>query len=169
MRHGLRIMLMGAAIGLAAPAFARGESPAAEPAMGGPTDAPAYLTDTPGDLAAILDARIAALKTVLQLTPDQAALWPAVEAVIRDNATKARARADARYEGPQPADFLEVLTRITRAEAERGAGINAFVEAFGPLAQTLSTEQMRRVPPFLGMIDYPYGEQPSAQIWIVEE
>ena len=39
---------------------------------------------TTEDRAALVDARIAALRTGLRLTPDQEKNWPAVETAIRD-------------------------------------------------------------------------------------
>jgi hypothetical protein len=39
---------------------------------------------SPEDRAAFTDARIAAVKAGLKLTPDQEKLWPPVEAAVRD-------------------------------------------------------------------------------------
>lgn len=48
---------------------------------------------SPEDRAAFLDARIAALKAGLELTPDQAKNWPAFEQALRD---RAQLRAELR-------------------------------------------------------------------------
>ena len=45
---------------------------------------------SPAELKALTDARIAATKDVLKLTPEQARFWPAIENAIR-------ARAEARH------------------------------------------------------------------------
>ena len=52
---------------------------------------------SPEDRAAFIDARIAALKAGLELTPDQAKNWPAFEQALRDMAQAARrAQSSAR-------------------------------------------------------------------------
>lgn len=48
------------------------------------------------DRAAFVDAKIAAVKAGLQLTPDQEKLWPPVEAAVRDFAKQRIALANAR-------------------------------------------------------------------------
>src|ERR1700757_2705405 len=57
----------------------------------------------PEDRAAFVDARIAAVKAGLKLTPDQDKLWPPVETAVRDFAKlrmdRANARMNAREEG----------------------------------------------------------------------
>src|SRR5712664_340836 len=50
----------------------------------------------PEDRAALTDARIAAVKTGLKLTPEQEKLWPPVEAAVRDLAKLRIDRANAR-------------------------------------------------------------------------
>ena len=51
---------------------------------------------SPEDRAAFADARIAAVKAGLKLTPDQEKLWPPVEAAVRDFAKMRIDRANAR-------------------------------------------------------------------------
>jgi zinc resistance-associated protein len=48
------------------------------------------------DIAAFTDACIAALKTALNLTPDQEKNWPAVEQALRDISKERLARREAR-------------------------------------------------------------------------
>src|SRR6266851_10376429 len=50
----------------------------------------------PEDRAAFTDARIAAVKAGLKLTPDQEKLWPPVETAVRDFAKLRIDRANAR-------------------------------------------------------------------------
>src|SRR5258706_10669833 len=50
----------------------------------------------PEDRAAFTDARIAAVKAGLKLTPDQEKLWPPVEAAVRDLAKLRIDRANPR-------------------------------------------------------------------------
>src|SRR3981189_2446225 len=58
----------------------------------------------PEDRAAFADARIAAVKAGLKLTPDQEKLWPPVEAAVRDLAKlridRAHARMNAERDSP---------------------------------------------------------------------
>src|SRR6476660_3377729 len=62
------------------------------------------------DISAFTDARIAALKAGLRLTPDQEKNWPAFESAVRDMA-KARAERWAMHQEEQPSadpvDWLE--------------------------------------------------------------
>src|SRR5665213_1531398 len=51
---------------------------------------------SPEDRAAFTDARIAAVKAGLKLTPDQDKLWPPVETAVRDFAKLRIDRANAR-------------------------------------------------------------------------
>lgn len=123
---------------------------------------------TAEDAAAILDARLAALKTVLRLTPDQEKLWPPVEAAIRDAVKGAVARREKRMSAPPPATVLDVLGQVADAEEARGKALRAFVDAAKPLVAALTPAQRNRIPTFLGVHDS--GEAPaSAQLWIFEE
>src|SRR6202161_4954436 len=58
---------------------------------------------SPEDRAAFADARIAAVKAGLKLTPDQEKLWPPVEAAARDFAKLRIDRANARMKARQDA------------------------------------------------------------------
>ena len=63
------------------------------------------------DVSAFMDARIAALKAGLRLTPDQEKNWPAFESAVRDMA-KARAERWAMRQHEQPpAGSVEWLER----------------------------------------------------------
>src|SRR5215218_4806621 len=74
----------------------------------------------PEDRAAFADARIAAVKAGLKLTPDQEKLWPPVEAAVRDFAKlridRANARMNASRDDTQKPD--DPVTRLRdRADA----------------------------------------------------
>ncbi len=56
---------------------------------------------SPEDMAAFTDARIAALKAGLELTPDQAKNWPAFEQALRDMAQLRIQRMQAREAAAQ--------------------------------------------------------------------
>lgn len=135
------------------------------PSAGGPPPGAPYTAE---DAAAILDARLAALKTVLKLTPDQEKLWSPVEAAIRDAVKGAIARREKRMSAPPPASVLDVLGHVADAEEARGKALRTFVDAAKPLVATLTPAQRNRIPTFLGVHDT--GEAPStAQLWIFEE
>ncbi|GGC54441.1 Spy/CpxP family protein refolding chaperone [Chelatococcus reniformis] len=171
-------LLGAAAIGAAlvtGPAWA--QQPAAAPPAGqtmaapaaGQADAGAPPPYSAEDARAILNARLAALKAVIELTPEQDKLWPALETAVRDIVKDAAQRRAQRSQQPPPATFLDVLGRIADAEETRGKDLRRFVEAAKPFVASLSDAQKRRVPAFLGMTDHPGGPQPSAQIWLFEE
>src|SRR6516225_8461649 len=61
------------------------------------------------DRAAFLDARLAALRAGLRLTPEQDKAWPAFEQASRDLAT-----LRARPFGPGPDESLDPVQRIQR-------------------------------------------------------
>jgi len=146
---------------------------AQETAPADPEDPPAGIDIldiyTEADAAAVLAARIAALKTVLELTPDQEKLWAPVETSIRQIATDSAKRKAERTVADPPTDFLTILERIADAEAERADDLKAFVAAARPLVDALTEEQKRRAPAFLGLVESGYGPQPTSQLWLFEE
>ena len=125
--------------------------------------APAY---TAADLEAVLNARIAALKAVIGLTPEQEKLWPAVEAAIRD-AARSNAERFKQRQAAKPGDFLDVLGQVADGEEARAKEIRKFIAAAKPLIATLTPDQKRRMPAYLGMTDYP--GQPSGGLWVFQE
>jgi hypothetical protein len=71
------------------------------------------------DISAFMDARIAALKAGLRLTPDQEKNWPAFESAVRDMA-KARAQRWAMRQHEQPpADPLKGCNSMQTRSATR--------------------------------------------------
>jgi len=96
----------------------------------------------------LTDARIGIVKAVLQLTPEQAKYWPAVEEAIR-------ARAQTRYQriaavaerlGQQRAvDPVDLLRGRADALAQRAAGLKKLADAWQPLYQSLSPDQKQRM------------------------
>ena len=100
------------------------------------------------DMNILTDARLGIVKAVLQLTPEQAKYWPAVEEAVR-------ARAEARYRRiaavaewlsqQHDVDPIELLRGRANALAERAAGLNKLVDAWQPLYQSLDPDQKQRV------------------------
>src|SRR3981189_2181587 len=73
---------------------------------------------TADDIAAFTDARIAAIKTALKLTPAQEKNWPAVEQALRDISKERIAQREARAAARQP-------TAATGRLRERAAGLTS--------------------------------------------
>jgi len=99
---------------------------------------------SPGDIKAFTDARVAALKAGLELTPEQEKNWPAVEAAIRDMA-KARAdRVAARANEQPPSDPVECLHRRAERLGTVAAGLKKLADAEEPLYKSLDDAQKQR-------------------------
>ncbi len=96
------------------------------------------------DVSAFMDARIAALKAGLRLTPDQEKNWPAFESAVRDMA-KARAERWAMRQSKQtPADPVEWLERRADALGKAAVGLKKLADAEGPLYKSLDDAQKHR-------------------------
>jgi hypothetical protein len=103
------------------------------------------------DRAAFLDARIAALKAGLELTPDQAKNWPAFEQGLRDMAQLRAERRKARearelqagQDQPRPAPF-ERLAHRADALAKTSAVLKRIADAGAPLYMSLTDTQKER-------------------------
>jgi len=97
------------------------------------------------DAGAYLEARIAALHSGLQLTPEQERLWPPFEQAVREVAKLRQEGARQRGGGPSGADDL--MARIERradALTRRGTALRALAQAAAPLWQSLDDGQKRR-------------------------
>ncbi|MBS9479147.1 Spy/CpxP family protein refolding chaperone [Ancylobacter radicis] len=130
-------LLASVAFGVAAPNL-RGD---------GPRPTPQQMAENAG---AMSDARIAALKAGLKLTPDQEKLWPALEAALRDSSQQ---RIDRRLEHREeraekgPDDRPDVIERLReRADGmlERGEALKKVADAADPLFKTLDDQQKHR-------------------------
>jgi hypothetical protein len=106
----------------------------------------------PEDRAALADARIAAVKTGLKLSPDQEKLWPPVEAAVRDfvklRIDRANARMQARRNDDTPDTQPDPMMRLSeRADrmAATAAALKKIADAADPLYKTLDDGQKRRL------------------------
>ena len=99
------------------------------------------------DLNALTDARIGIVKAALQLTPEQAKYWPAVEEAIRNRAMgrQVRLAAQARQRDQGDSDFVDVVRRRADALAQRSAELKQLADAWQPLSATLTPEQKQRL------------------------
>jgi LTXXQ motif family protein len=104
---------------------------------------------SPEDRAAFVDARIAALKAGLELTPDQAKNWPAFEQALRDMA-KLRAERiaarEAREQNPSqaPAAPFDRLAQRADNMAKASAILKHIAETGQPLYMSLNDGQKER-------------------------
>ena len=108
---------------------------------------------SPEDRAAFADARIAAVKAGLKLTPDQEKLWPPVESAVRDFAKLRIDRANARINAPRddaqdaqkPDDPVARLRERADTMATTAAAMKRIADAADPLYKTLDDGQKRRL------------------------
>ena len=96
------------------------------------------------DIKAFTDARVAALKAGLELTPDQEKNWPAVEAAIRDMAKARVDRMAARINEQPPSDPVERLHRRAERLGTVAAGLKKLADAEDPLYKSLDDAQKQR-------------------------
>jgi hypothetical protein len=109
------------------------------------------------DWKTLTDLRIDLVKGALQLTPDQAKYWPAIEEAIRNRAKDRQARLEKIVEtvgkradeGPMEVlrnrDPVNFLNRRADALAQRSADLRKLAEAWQPLYEILKPEQKRRM------------------------
>ncbi len=107
---------------------------------------------SPEDRAAFTDARIAAVKAGLKLTPDQEKLWPPVEAAVRDFAKLRIDRANARMnaerdsqDSQKPSDPVARLRDRADTMTATAAAMKRIADAADPLYKTLDDGQKRRL------------------------
>jgi zinc resistance-associated protein len=98
------------------------------------------------DRAAYLDARIAALKAGLELTPDQAKNWPAFEQALREMAKLRAERRAARELGQTQAPNAPLDKLAERADnmAKASTVLKQIAEAGKPLYMSLNDAQKER-------------------------
>ena len=101
------------------------------------------------DMAAFTDARIAALKAGLELSPDQAKNWPSFEQAVRDMAQlrmQRMQRLQVRQADDQtpPATPFERLSRRADNMAKASAALKKVADAGAPLYQSLNDDQKDR-------------------------
>jgi hypothetical protein len=93
------------------------------------------------DAGAYLEARISALHSGLQLTPEQERLWPAFEQAYRESA---KLRLERGSEPPSADDPVARMQRRADALTRRAAAAKALAEAAAPLWQSFGDGQKRR-------------------------
>src|SRR6516162_17091 len=96
------------------------------------------------DLRAFGEARLAALKAGLSLTPEQARNWPAFEQAARDFSKLRIDRRLAQRSAPPSNDPVERLRRRATAMSDTGAALKKLADATEPLYKSLDENQKRR-------------------------
>lgn len=108
---------------------------------------------SPEDRAAFVDARIAGLKAVLRLTPEQERHWPAFEAALREGAAFRAERRNERMQrwremrenrdAARP-DPIQRLRAASERMAASAAIMKKIADAGAPLYASLDDNQKRR-------------------------
>ena len=141
MRQAVSAILIAAGVLATSQALAQQRGPATDGARGGER----FSRMSSEDRAAFVDARIAALRAGLRLTPEQEKNWPAVETAMRD---LAKQRADARQRMRDARGSSDPITRLRAAAdamGERSAGLKRLADASEPLYRSLDEAQKRRL------------------------
>lgn len=96
------------------------------------------------DRAPVVDARIAALKADLKLTPDQEKNWPAYEAALR-NLAKLRVE---RYQETKSTNPVELLRQRAEDLSSASAALKQLADAEEPLFNSFDDAQKHRLATF---------------------
>lgn len=101
------------------------------------------------DKAAFLDARIAALKAGLKLTPAQEKFWPAVETALRDYEKAKKEKTGewrkAAHEEHQHKDLIDHLRKKAQFLSAYAAETAKLADAAKPLYDSLDDAQKHRL------------------------
>jgi LTXXQ motif family protein len=122
----------------------------ASPSFADESDHPHRHRMSAEDRAALLDARIAALKAGLKLTPEQEKNWEPLEAAIRGQA-KERAERFAAWrekreneDEDEHHDLMDRLQMRSQWMTQRAADLDKLIAAAKPLYESLDDGQKRR-------------------------
>ena len=96
------------------------------------------------DLRSFGEARLAALKAGLTLTPDQEKNWPAFEQAARDFGKVRMDRRMAMRNAPPSDDPVERLRQRATSLTDTGAALKKLADATDPLYKSLDENQKRR-------------------------
>ncbi len=141
MRHAVSAILIAAGVLAVSPALAQQRGPATDGARGGER----FARLSTEDRAALVDARIAALRAGLRLTPDQDKNWPAVETAMRDLAKQRGEVRERMRQARESGDPIVRLRAAADAMGERSTGLKRLADASEPLYRSLDEGQKRRL------------------------
>jgi hypothetical protein len=99
---------------------------------------------TAEDMAAFTDARVAARRAALKLTPEQEKHWPALEQAIRETSKERAERREARRTTERRGDAIQRLRDRADSLSTRAAALRRIADAAQPLYQSLDEAQKRR-------------------------
>jgi hypothetical protein len=99
---------------------------------------------TEQDIPLLVDARLVAFRTVLQLTPEQETLWPAVEAAMRKFAKLRFALIYGSTNLSRHAPAVDVLRERAARMAATADALTKLVDAESAVYRTLDDTQKRR-------------------------
>src|SRR3954451_8110969 len=96
------------------------------------------------DMRAFGEARLAALKAGLTLTPEQEKNWPAFEQAARDYGKVRLDRMTAMRNAPRSEDPAQRLRQRAATMTDAGAALKKLADATDPLYKSLDENQKRR-------------------------
>jgi zinc resistance-associated protein len=114
------------------------------------------------DRAALVDARVAALKAGLRLTPDQDPKWAPFEQALRNFSKVRGERREARRNEAPASDPVERLQRRADATTKVGAALKQLSDATTPLYQSLNESQKRRFLILARFLHHKHGRHWSS-------
>ena len=118
---------------------------------------PSYAAFSTADANSVTDARINAVKSALQLTPEQQKYWPAIEDAVRASAKDRQARIASvaerldeirnrsTVEALQKMNPVDLMQRRAAALSQRAANLTKVADAWKPLYQILTPDQKLRM------------------------
>ena len=114
---------------------------------------------TADDFSAFRDARVAAIKAGLRLTPEQEKNWAAFEEAFRNISKLRTDRILANRDTPSspPADMLENLQQRADTVGKSAAALRQVADATAPLYKSLDDAQKRRFAVLAPMLGRPMG------------
>jgi zinc resistance-associated protein len=137
------------AYAVAGASLAWAQTPPAPAAGGG--SAAASNAPTPEDIAALSDARLAALKAGLKLKADQEKSWTSFETTVRDLAKQRQDRfaqlVKDRQSAPkgQISSPGDVMRTRAKTMTQAAADLTRYADALDPLYKALDDEQKHRM------------------------
>jgi hypothetical protein len=122
--------------------------PLAQQAAAQSADAPAQAQQSEADRLTLIEARIAAVKTGLQLTPAQQKDWDNLEKTVREVITARAARqiADVKEAGAfrDKDDVVSGMRLAAKDFSARGAELSRVADAAAPLFASMDAAQKHR-------------------------
>jgi hypothetical protein len=109
---------------------------------------------TEQDIPLLVDARLAALRTVLQLTSEQEALWPAVEAAMRKFAKLRFALIYGTTDLSRHTPAIDVLRERAARMAATADALTRLVDAEGAVYRTIGSA----LRPFVWLAPASYNQ-----------